>query len=146
MDGGQVAIGRGLNSKYAGSRQLQLDRSSHGWATVHLGPIAPGFELGPYLLTERLGAGGMGQVFRAQRRDAAVQRSVVVKRILPTCAGDERVVAMFREEARLLALLDHTNIVKFLELCLEPERGPLWVRLRGEGVKPFLAAAGLGAR
>jgi hypothetical protein len=30
-----------------------------------------------------------------------------------------------------------------LELSLEPERGPLWIRLRGEGVKPFLAAAGL---
>ena len=67
-----------------------------------------GRRLGVYQLHERIGAGGMGEVYRA--RDARLQRDVAVK-ILPhafTADPDRR--ARFEREARVLASLNHPNI------------------------------------
>jgi eukaryotic-like serine/threonine-protein kinase len=64
---------------------------------------------GPYRLLARLGAGGMGEVWRA--RDTRTDREVAIKRLHPALAGDPSYVAGFRREAALAAKLNHPAIV-----------------------------------
>jgi eukaryotic-like serine/threonine-protein kinase len=68
-----------------------------------------GQEFGPYRLLARLGAGGMGEVWRA--RDTRTDREVAIKRLRPAFAGDPSYVAGFRREAALAAKLNHPAIV-----------------------------------
>jgi len=68
-----------------------------------------GEEFGPYRLLARLGAGGMGEVWRA--RDTRTDREVAIKRLRPALAGDPSFVAGFRREAALAAKLNHPAIV-----------------------------------
>jgi eukaryotic-like serine/threonine-protein kinase len=70
-----------------------------------------------YRLGERLGAGGMAEVFRAARLCAeGVECTVAIKRIRPELAHHERFVQMFIREAQLLGRLLHSNIVNVLGL------------------------------
>src|SRR5688500_15620134 len=70
-----------------------------------------------YELFERIGVGGMAEVFRAHAvRPDGTFVPVVVKRILPTLSGDEGFRQMFVDEARITALLDHPNVVRLLDL------------------------------
>src|SRR6187399_215815 len=67
-----------------------------------------GARLGPYEIVSPLGAGGMGEVYRA--RDTKLNRDVALK-ILPTeFALDPERLARFKREAQVLAALDHPNI------------------------------------
>lgn len=72
--------------------------------------------LGRYMLTSKLGSGGMAEVFLAHVESAGVSRRVVVKVLLPHLADNPKFVAMFRREAELAARLYHANIVQVLEL------------------------------
>ena len=71
-----------------------------------------------YLLLERIGFGGMAEVFRANALDAHGRPTgvVVVKKILPHLSADPEYREMFMEEARIAATLDHRNIVRLLDL------------------------------
>ena len=70
--------------------------------------LAAGEQVGPYTIVSRLGAGGMGEVYRA--RDHALGRDVAIK-VLPTVfTSDPDRLARFEREARLLASLNHPNI------------------------------------
>jgi len=72
--------------------------------------------LGPYELGERLGLGGMAEVFLAYRAGPhGFAKKVAVKRILPELAQDARFVAMFCDEARISAPLCHPNIVQVID-------------------------------
>ncbi|OGQ15338.1 MAG: hypothetical protein A2138_05190, partial [Deltaproteobacteria bacterium RBG_16_71_12] len=74
-------------------------------------------QFGRYLLTKRLGAGGMAEAFLAQvDGPSGFKKQCVVKVMLPHLAGEERFVAMFQKEARLAALLTHGNVVQIYEL------------------------------
>ncbi|OFW30099.1 MAG: hypothetical protein A3H97_24310 [Acidobacteria bacterium RIFCSPLOWO2_02_FULL_65_29] len=72
-------------------------------------PLTAGTRFGPYEILSLLGVGGMGQVYRA--RDTRLGRDVAVKILPEAAAQDEEATARFREEARLLATLNHANIV-----------------------------------
>lgn len=73
-------------------------------------------EFGKYTLVERLGRGGMAEVWKAELTGpGGFARPLVLKRILPALADDERFVHMFEKEARLLARLNHPNIVQVFE-------------------------------
>ncbi|WP_309896433.1 serine/threonine-protein kinase [Archangium sp.] len=73
--------------------------------------------MGKYFLHERLGAGGMAEVFRATYSpEGGFEKQVAVKRILPAYADNEEFLAMFRREAALGSLLIHPNIVQVLDL------------------------------
>ncbi|MFY0567171.1 serine/threonine-protein kinase [Archangium lansingense] len=73
--------------------------------------------LGKYFLHERLGVGGMAEVFRATYSpEGGFEKRVALKRILPSHAGDPHFVTLFRREAELGSLLHHPNIVQVLDV------------------------------
>jgi hypothetical protein len=67
-----------------------------------------GQKIGPYEVVVKLGAGGMGEVYRA--RDTRLQRDVALKTLPRTVASDPERLARFTREAQLLAALNHPNI------------------------------------
>jgi Tol biopolymer transport system component len=70
--------------------------------------LAAGATLGPYEIVSALGAGGMGEVYRA--RDTKLNRDVAIKVLLAAVANDPDRLARFRREAQVLAALNHPNI------------------------------------
>lgn len=71
---------------------------------------------GRYVLLERIGQGGMAEVFRAVARGTqGFARILVVKRILPELSKDPRFVQMFIDEAKICALISHPNVVQVYE-------------------------------
>ena len=71
-------------------------------------PLTAGARLGPYEARSALGAGGMGEVYRA--RDTKLNRDVALKVIPDTFALDPDRLARFRREAQVLASLNHPHI------------------------------------
>ncbi|MBI2895650.1 MAG: serine/threonine protein kinase [Deltaproteobacteria bacterium] len=72
--------------------------------------------IGPYVLEELLGRGGMAEVYRARREGpAGFEKVVALKRILPSQAREKRLVERFLEEARIAGALQHGNIVQVLD-------------------------------
>jgi Tol biopolymer transport system component len=71
-------------------------------------PLNVGSRLGPYEITAPLGAGGMGEVYRA--RDAKLQRDVAIKVLPEIFADDPERLARFEREAKTLASLSHANV------------------------------------
>ena len=71
-------------------------------------PLTPGTHLGPYEIGALLGAGGMGEVYRA--RDTKLDRDVAIKVLPDTFAHDPERLARFEREAKTLAALNHPNI------------------------------------
>ena len=70
--------------------------------------LTPGTRIGVYEIVGLLGAGGMGEVYRA--RDAKLQRDVAIKILPPAFATDPDRLARFEREAQVLASLNHPNI------------------------------------
>jgi serine/threonine protein kinase len=70
--------------------------------------LAPGDHLGPYVVVSLLGAGGLGQVYRA--KDTKLDRDVAIKVLPESFALDADRVARFTREAQVLASLNHPNI------------------------------------
>src|SRR5690348_5081070 len=72
-------------------------------------PLAPNTRLGPYEILAPLGAGGMGEVYRA--RDTRLARDVALKILPAELAADPSRRQRFEQEARAVAALNHPNIV-----------------------------------
>jgi len=76
--------------------------------------IAPGTRLGPYEILAQVGAGGMGEVWKA--RDTRLERNVAIK-ILPTEIGQNAHLRLrFEREARTISQLDHPNICTLFDV------------------------------
>ena len=71
-------------------------------------PLTPGTKLAQYEVVEAIGAGGMGEVYRA--RDTKLGRDVAIKVLPEEFARDKERLDRFEREARLLARLNHSNI------------------------------------
>ncbi|HKW03087.1 MAG TPA: protein kinase [Vicinamibacterales bacterium] len=76
--------------------------------------VEAGTSLGPYQIVSLLGAGGMGEVYRA--RDPRLGRDVAVKTIAANLAGDPEALARFQREARTIAALSHPNILAIYDI------------------------------
>jgi eukaryotic-like serine/threonine-protein kinase len=98
---------------------------------------------GRYRLTDRIAAGGMGEVWRAE--DSLLNRAVAVK-LLPTGrAGDEAFLARFRAEARFAASLSHAGIARVYDYGESSEFGGAYLVMElvnGEPLSAILARAG----
>ncbi len=89
---------------------------------------------GRYQLLERLGSGGMAEVFKAKSFGVeGFEKILVIKRILPKLAAHAAFVDLFIQEAKLAVRLSHANVVQVFDLGrVEPERV-------GEGPSYFMA-------
>jgi len=106
--------------------------------------LTSGTKLGSYEIQSPLGAGGMGEVYRAT--DSRLGRDVALKVILPEFAQDAQRMARFQREAQVLASLNHTNIASIygLEesggvraLVMEVVEGPTLAERIQEGAIPL---------
>src|SRR5450432_3744701 len=70
--------------------------------------LAPGARLGPYQILAPIGAGGMGEVYRA--KDTKLRREIALKVLPDSFASDPARMARFQREAQVLASLNHPNI------------------------------------
>jgi serine/threonine-protein kinase len=97
-----------------------------------------GARVGPYRLRERIGQGGMGQVFAAERADGQFQQAAAVK-LLRVGFADAASVSRFRTEREILARLEHPNIARLLDGGLTEQELPYLVmeQVRGEAITEF---------
>jgi serine/threonine protein kinase/Tol biopolymer transport system component len=103
--------------------------------------LPTGARLGPYIVSGPLGAGGMGEVYRA--RDTRLERDVAIKILPERVAADPAARARFEREARAVASLSHPNILAIHDVGIEAgtpysvtellEGSTLRDRLAGEG-------------
>jgi serine/threonine-protein kinase len=99
------------------------DRYTHGTQVT----LVPGTRLGPYEIVAAIGAGGMGEVYRAT--DSNLKRSVAIKVLPAAVAGDVDRLARFQREAEVLAALNHPNIAGIYGLEKTPDLTALVMEL-----------------
>ncbi|HSG02003.1 MAG TPA: protein kinase [Vicinamibacterales bacterium] len=110
-------------------------------------PLNPGTRLGPYEITGAIGAGGMGEVYRA--RDLKLDRDVAVKVLPAHLADDPDALARFEREAKAVAALSHPNILAIHDFGRDPSAGVTYAvmeLLEGETLRARLAAGPLPSR
>ena len=104
--------------------------------------LTSGTKLGPYEIQSPLGAGGMGEVYRAT--DAKLGRDVALKVLPAEMAQDPERLARFRREAKALAQLDHPNIVTIYSV--EESEGVHFLTMQlveGQPLDRLICAGGL---
>jgi eukaryotic-like serine/threonine-protein kinase len=107
--------------------------------------LEAGAKLGPYQIVAPIGAGGMGEVFRA--RDTRLLRDVAVKVLPASFASDPERRARFEQEARAASALNHPNIITVLDIG--DADGVLFIAMEyveGKTLRELLAAAALPSR
>ena len=77
-------------------------------------PLTPGTRLGPYEIVALLGAGGMGEVYKA--RDTRLERTVAIKVLPGPVADDSDRLRRFEYEARAIASLNHPHICQLYDI------------------------------
>jgi serine/threonine protein kinase len=92
------------------AREGMLDRPAAGLLNDSGVKLAAGAQLGPYKIEAPIGAGGMGEVYRA--RDTKLKRDVALKVVAEAFARDPERMARFQREAEVLAALNHPNIAQ----------------------------------
>jgi len=107
--------------------------------------LSPGAKLGPYEIVGAIGAGGMGEVYRA--RDARLARDVAVKVLPASFAEDAERLRRFEQEARATGALNHPNILAVYDIG-EHEGAPYVVSelLEGEPLRQRIGATPLPQR
>ena len=107
-----------------------------GWS------VQPGDRVGSYTVGQRLGAGGMGEVWRA--RDERLGRDVAIKLLLPHPSDAEERVRAFEREARAAGGLNHTNVLTVYDVG-DHDGAPYLVTecLEGQSLRARLATGAL---
>ena len=137
-------VERLMGSHHEASRFGETPAAGSG---VHL---APGTAFGSYVVGDLLGAGGMGEVYRA--RDPKLNRDVAIKVLPADVTNDPDRLSRFTREARLLAALNHPNVGAIYEvedtgslrgLVLELIDGPTLADRLAQGAVPVREALGI---
>src|SRR5262245_20942090 len=107
-------------------------------------PLTPGTRIGPYGVVDSIGAGGMGEVYRAH--DSRLGRDVALKVLPDAFASDAERLARFEREAQVLAALNHPHIASIYgveeaggvrALVLELVTGDTLAERLEQGAMPF---------
>ncbi len=104
--------------------------------------LAAGTRLGPYEVLSPIGAGGMGEVYRA--RDARLGRDVAIKVLPADLASNEERLKRFEKEARSASALSHPNIVSVFDIGTTD--GVSWIAMElvdGDNLRKLLASGPL---
>ncbi len=107
--------------------------------------LAAGTRLGPYEILDPLGAGGMGEVYRA--RDARLGRDVAIKVLPPALAADADRLRRFEKEARAASALNHPNIVTIYDAGTTD--GVSWIameHIEGQNLRTLLILGALSPK
>ncbi len=114
-------------------------------------PLSAGMRLGPYEIAEAIGAGGMGEIYRA--KDPRLGRDVAVKVLREDTSQQPETVARFEREAKAVAALSHPNILAIFDIgadqgiayiVTELLEGETLRRRLARGPMPWHKAAGVG--
>ncbi len=110
--------------------------SREGWS------VQPGDRIASYTVERRLGAGGMGEVWRA--RDERLERDVAIKLLLPHPSNADERVRAFQREARAAGTLNHTNVLTVYDVG-DHDGAPYLVTecLEGESLRARLGGGAL---
>jgi predicted ATPase/tRNA A-37 threonylcarbamoyl transferase component Bud32 len=115
--------------------------------------LSPGTRFGSYEILQRLGAGGMGEVYRA--RDTRLEREVAIKTLSQERCSQPEALARFEQEARSACALNHPNIVTIYELgqvngtrfiAMELVNGETVREILASGPMPFRKAVAIAAQ
>lgn len=107
--------------------------------------LTPGTRLGPFEIIAPIGAGGMGEVYRA--RDGRLARNVAIKVLPAALSADADRLQRFEQEARAASALNHPNIVTIYELGREGASHYIAMELvEGKTVRELLTARSLSMR
>jgi eukaryotic-like serine/threonine-protein kinase len=107
--------------------------------------LSPGIRLGPYEIVSPLGAGGMGEVFKA--KDTRLDRFVAVKVLPEQLAKNDEALARFEREAKAVAALNHPNILGIHDFATQGETSYVVMELlEGESLRTCLERGPLTPR
>ncbi len=109
--------------------------------------LAAGSKLGPYEILGQIGAGGMGEVYRA--RDPRLSREVAIKVLPSSFAQEPDRLRRFEQEAKAAGLLNHPNVTTVYDIGTNPTDGAPYVvqeLLEGETLRSILARGRLPPR
>jgi eukaryotic-like serine/threonine-protein kinase len=108
-------------------------------------PLSPGVRLGPYEILDAIGAGGMGEVYRA--RDSRLGREIALKILPESFACETDRLHRFEQEARAVAALNHSNILAVFDIG-QHNGSPFLVSelLEGESLRSVLDRGALPQR
>jgi serine/threonine protein kinase/Flp pilus assembly protein TadD len=148
----EAALKRSLLPEEAGAAETdrlatlpKLDTGSTTTGTV--GTLRPGDRVGPYELMREIGAGGMAEVWLAQRADGAFKREVALKLPMLTRLRKD-LASRFARERDILASLEHPNIARLYDAGVSAEGLPYLAMeyVRGEPLTGWCDAHCLGVR
>ena len=115
------------------------------WLPPERMSLLPGFRFGPYEVLSLLGAGGMGEVYRA--RDTRLAREVAIKIIDPAAQRNRERLRRFEDEARAASALNHPNVVTVFDIGIENEAPYVVLELlEGETLREKLRSGALPVR
>ncbi len=139
---GAQRVGRVLKSRSSATRGTHPTTRNEALVQANL---APGTRLGPYELQSLIGAGGMGEVYRA--RDARLGRDVAVKVLPRSLAQDPDRLRRFEREARSAAQISHPNVLALHDVGAE-DGVPYIVceLLEGGDLRAFLSRGSIAPR
>src|SRR6516225_6920847 len=108
--------------------------------------LSSGTRLGPYTIVAAIGAGGMGEVYRAT--DQRLGREVAIKILPARFSDDPERLRRFEQEARATAALNHPNILAVYDVGTREDQSPYVVTelLEGESLRDRLQTGGLPFR
>ena len=108
-------------------------------------PFAPDTQLGPYKIISLIGAGGMGEVYRAQ--DTRLLRDVALKVLQESFTADPDRLRRFEQEARAVAALNHPNIVSVFDVGVSDKVHYIVTELiEGETLRQRIPPQGVATR
>jgi WD40 repeat protein/serine/threonine protein kinase len=111
-----------------------LDQNAAGMVLTNDQPVTerPGTQIGPYKLLQQIGEGGMGVVYMAEQTEPIARR--VALKIIKPGMDTRQVIARFEAERQALAMMDHVNIARVLDVGTTESGRPYFVMELVHGV------------